>query len=91
MAQFSSQSSNSPAVGHHMRNSFSDSQLDRTIKKEEEKMGDFDENKSDNSMRQNSSASNDPNDTSRPLTNEEFASLEAKLQGHGKLITSGNG
>ena len=59
-----------------MRNSFSDSQLDRTIKKEEVKMGDYDENQSDNSVRQNSTATHDPNDiTSKPLTNEEFAIL----------------
>ena len=72
-----------------MRNSFSDSQLDRTIKKEEVKMGDYDENQSDNSVRQNSSVQHDPNDiTSKPLTNEEFQLLEASLQGHGKLNTS---
>ena len=89
LAYFSSQSSNSPATGHHIRNSLSDSQLDRTIKKKEEKMGDYDENQSDNSIRQNSSTNHDPNDTSRPLTNEELALLEAKIQGHGNLITSG--
>ena len=93
-AGFSSHPSNNLATGHHMRNSFSDSQLDRTIKNEEEKMGDYDENQSDNSMRQNSSASHDPNDTSKPLTNEEEkrihnALIEASLQGQGKLITSG--
>ena len=72
-----------------MRNSFSDSQLDRAIKKEEAKMGDYDENQSDSTMRQNSSASHDPNDTSRPLTNEEIALIEAKIQGQGTLTTSG--
>ena len=87
MAHFRSQPSNSPATGHHTRNSFSDSQLDRTFKKEEVKMGDYDENQSDNSMRQNSSASHDPNNTTKPLTDEEeYALLEAT----GKLITSGN-
>ena len=89
MFHFSSQSSNIPATGHHMRNSLSDSKLDRTIKKEEAKMGDYDENQSDSSIRENSSNSHDPNDTSRPLTNEEFALIEAKLQGQGKLTTSG--
>ena len=73
-----------------MRNSLSDSQLGRTIKKEEEKMGDYDETQSDNSMIQPSSANHDPNDTSTPLTNEEIAFLEAKIQGQGQMINSGN-
>ena len=73
-----------------MRNSFSDSQLDRTFKKEEVKMGDYDENQSDNSVRSNSAVTHDQNDiTSKPLTNEEFALLEASIQGQGNLISSG--
>ena len=72
-----------------MRNSFSDSQLDRTIKKEEVTMGDYDENQSDNSNRANSSNTHGLNNiTSKPLTNEEFAMLEATLQGQGKLDTN---
>lgn len=72
-----------------MRNSFSDSQLDRTIKKEEVKMGDYDENQSDNSARQNSSVPHDPNDiTSNPLTKEEYEKLEASLQGQGIFSTN---
>ena len=62
-----------------MRNSFSDSQLDRTIKKEGEKMGDYDEDPSDNSMIHHSSATND---TTKPLTNEEEIAIA-------KMITSG--
>ena len=73
-----------------MRNSFSDSQLDRTIKTEGEKMGDYDENPSDNSIIQHSSTTHDPNHTSTPLTNEEIAFLEAKIQGQGQMVTSCN-
>ena len=73
-----------------MRNSLSDSQLGRKIKTEEEKMGDYDENPSDNSILQHSSTTHDPNDTSTPLTNEEIAFLEAKIHGQGQMITSGN-
>lgn len=67
-----------------MRNSFSDSHLDRSIKKETS-MGDFDENQGDHSARQNSSR-NDM--TSTPLTDEEYSTLESSflsLQGEGKL------
>ena len=73
-----------------MRNSLSDSQLGRKIKTEEEKMGDYDDTQSDSSMIQPSSANHDPNDTSTPLTNEEIAFLEAKINGQGQMITSDN-
>jgi len=71
-----------------MRNSFSDSHLDRSIKKETN-MGDFDENQGDHSVRQNASG-HDPNDiTATPLTDEEYSFLESSfspsLQGEGKL------
>ena len=84
----STSSSNSgSSSSHHMRNSFSDSHLHRSIKKETS-MGDFDENQGDHSARQNSSR-NDPNDiTSTPLTDEEYSTLESSflsLQGEGKL------
>ena len=79
---YSPQSSSSQAHGHHMRNSLTDSQLDRTIKKEGEKMGDYDEDPNDNSMIHHSSATHDPNDTTKPLTNEEEIAIA-------KMITSG--
>ena len=65
-----------------MRNSHSDSQLDRSIKKEDV-MGDYDEHTGDNSSRQYSVAQ-DPTDIARnPLTEEEFTTLEQSLQGEG--------
>ena len=72
-----------------MRNSFSDSHLDRSIKKETN-MGDFDENQGDHSARQNSSRQNSttPNDiTATPLTDDEYSFLESSLslQNEGKL------
>ena len=67
-----------------MRNSHSDSQLDRSIKKEDT-MGDYDEHTGDNSSRQNSVAQ-DPTDITRnPLTEAEFHTLEQSLQGEGIL------
>ena len=70
-----------------MRNSHSDSQLNRTIK-QEVIMGDYDENIGDNSSRA-SSVHHDPTDITRnPLTEEEFHTLEASLQGEGILNTA---
>ena len=73
-----------------MRNSYSDSHLDRPIKKEETNMGDYDETHVDNSAMQNSTQ-NDPTDIeTSPLTEEEFSILEASLD-QGKLVTTSNG
>ena len=70
-----------------MRNSHSDSQLDRRIKKEVN-MGDYDENRSTDSGRRNPEAPDATDITAVPLTDEEYKTLEANLQGEGLLGAS---
>lgn len=92
MFQSSSSSSSNLSNNHHLRNSYSDSHLDRAIK-QERNMGDNDENQGNDSIRGDSIHHNTidrtiTDMTEAPLTEEEFSMLEGRLREEGQLGTN---